>query len=100
MPPDPLLVNDGERAISELQRRWIEANYWPDLPAEVVGDRRRFTVANYYREHLIRLPIDERWRIGGKDATVVSNAGVVERLEAAYDWDRWRAVAMRFARRR
>ncbi len=96
----PLLVNDGERAISELQRRWIEANYWPDLPGEVVGDRRRFTVANYFREHLIRLPIDESLRVGGKDGRVVSNPGVVERLVAAYDGGRWGAVAMRFARRR
>ena len=54
----PILVQESEKIVRQLRDRGIPAHGWPDLPQEVVKGP-EFTVARYYVDHLLALPVHQ-----------------------------------------
>lgn len=80
----PILVENGQEAILELRSRGVGADYWPDLPVEITGDPQEYIMANYFRRHLVTLPIHQHVQIVPRSPSTVVGERLHERLLAAY----------------
>ncbi len=80
----PILVDNGDQAISDLRARGIKANYWPDLPAEVAINPQKYPMANSLRARLVTLPISQDIGIAQRDESSIADGGLYERLQCAY----------------
>ena len=57
----PFLLEEKNRdkgeLLTHLKTNGIEASYWPDLPQEVVDNRKKYPVANYLKDNIIHFSI-------------------------------------------
>lgn len=80
----PILLEDGQKTISELRERGVAADYWPDLPTEVGADPGMYPVANYLRAHLVTLPVGQWLRVSKRRQGEEYRGDLCDRLAAAY----------------
>lgn len=80
----PILVEENDRVISTLQTSGVLADYWPDLPPEVLDNPGRYGRANDLRRHLVTLPIDQSVTIQRRKGVSVSDQTLTGRILAAY----------------